>query len=126
VADLEWLYQPNYGVINDLLIRAGWMHERLAWLSWPDTAMARSSSPMSGAESRSFAIMLLAGLQAVPDVFTKQPRRWRRHAGPFWHITWRALPSSGRDGHPDHLDIQLCRPDLCDDRRRPRQCTQIT
>src|SRR6266404_2504966 len=22
----EWLYQPNYGVINDLLIRAGWMH----------------------------------------------------------------------------------------------------
>src|SRR5229473_1372566 len=36
----EWLYQPNYGVINDLLIRAGWMHERLAWLSSPDTAMA--------------------------------------------------------------------------------------
>ena len=24
----QWLYQPNYGVINDLLIRAGWMHER--------------------------------------------------------------------------------------------------
>ena len=36
----EWLYQPNYGVINDVLIRVGLMHERLAWLSSPDTAMA--------------------------------------------------------------------------------------
>ena len=29
----QWLYQPNYGVINDLLIRAGAMSERIAWLS---------------------------------------------------------------------------------------------
>ena len=29
----EWLYQPNYGVINDLLISAGWLHDRVAWLS---------------------------------------------------------------------------------------------
>src|SRR3984893_13942875 len=29
----QWLYQPNYGVINDLLLKAGWMHERVAWLS---------------------------------------------------------------------------------------------
>src|SRR5881628_3229593 len=35
----EWLYQPNYGVINDLLIRFGWMSERVAWLSSPDLAM---------------------------------------------------------------------------------------
>ena len=35
----EWLYQPNYGVINDLLISAGWMHDRVAWLSNPDLAM---------------------------------------------------------------------------------------
>src|SRR5215813_3480069 len=31
----EWLYQPNYGVINDLLIRAGCMQDRVAWLSSP-------------------------------------------------------------------------------------------
>jgi ABC-type sugar transport system permease subunit len=42
----EWLYQPNYGVINDLLIKAGWLHDRIAWLSSPDLAMAISSLPM--------------------------------------------------------------------------------
>src|SRR3954465_12755985 len=26
----QWLYQPNYGVLNDLLIRAGMMSERIA------------------------------------------------------------------------------------------------
>src|SRR6202011_4560631 len=35
----EWLYQPNYGVINDLLLKAGLLHERIAWLSSPDLAM---------------------------------------------------------------------------------------
>src|SRR6201989_922824 len=29
----QWLYQPNYGVINDLLIRIGWLSERVAWLA---------------------------------------------------------------------------------------------
>src|SRR6516165_2973629 len=36
----EWLYQPNYGVINDIMIRVGLMQERVAWLSSPDLAMA--------------------------------------------------------------------------------------
>src|SRR5262249_44785188 len=36
----EWLYQPNYGVINDLLIRLDLMSTRVAWLSSPDLAMA--------------------------------------------------------------------------------------
>src|SRR6202140_2781297 len=63
----EWLYQPNYGVINDLLIRAGWMHERLAWLSSPDTAMAAVVFTNVWRGIPFFAIMLLAGLQSVPD-----------------------------------------------------------
>ena len=62
----EWLYQPNYGVINDLLIRAGWMHERLAWLSSPDTAMAAVVFTNVWRGIPFFAIMLLAGLQAIP------------------------------------------------------------
>src|ERR1700751_76517 len=35
----EWLYQPNYGVINDLLLKAGWMQDRVALLSSPYLAM---------------------------------------------------------------------------------------
>ena len=29
----EFIYQPNYGLLNDILSRAGWMTERVAWLS---------------------------------------------------------------------------------------------
>src|SRR5258705_587444 len=61
----QWLYQPNYGVINDLLIRAGWMHERLAWLSSPDTAMAAVVFANVWRGIPFFAIMLLAGPQSL-------------------------------------------------------------
>ena len=62
----EWLYQPNYGVINDLLIRAGWLHDRIAWLSSPDLAMAAVVVTNVWRGIPFFAIMLLAGLQAIP------------------------------------------------------------
>jgi multiple sugar transport system permease protein len=35
----EYLYQPNYGSINDLLRRIGWMREPVAWLSDINLAM---------------------------------------------------------------------------------------
>src|ERR1700730_13726376 len=63
----EWLYQPNYGVINDLLIKAGWLHDRIAWLSTPDLAMAAVVFTNVWRGIPFFTIMLLAGLQAVPD-----------------------------------------------------------
>jgi multiple sugar transport system permease protein len=62
----EWLYQPNYGVINDLLIRAGWLPDRIAWLSSPDLAMAAVVVTNVWRGIPFFAIMLLAGLQAIP------------------------------------------------------------
>ena len=62
----EWLYQPNYGVINDLLIKAGWLHYRIAWLSSPDLAMAAVVFTNVWRGIPFFAIMLLAGLQAIP------------------------------------------------------------
>ena len=62
----EWLYQPNYGVINDLLIKAGWLHARIAWLSSPDLAMAAVVFTNVWRGIPFFAIMLLAGLQAIP------------------------------------------------------------
>jgi multiple sugar transport system permease protein len=62
----EWLYQPNYGVINDLLMKAGWLHDRVAWLSSPDLAMAAVVFTNVWRGIPFFAIMLLAGLQAIP------------------------------------------------------------
>src|ERR1700686_4788879 len=62
----EWLYQPNYGVINDLLIKAGWLHDRVAWLSSPGLAMAAVVVTNVWRGIPFFTIMLLAGLQAIP------------------------------------------------------------
>jgi multiple sugar transport system permease protein len=84
----QWLYQPNYGVINDLLIRAGWMHERVAWLSSPDTAMAAVVFTNVWRGIPFFAIMLLAGLQAVPDeLYEAAHVDGAGVLARFWHIT---------------------------------------
>ena len=63
----EWLYQPNYGVINDLLLRLGWLKDRVAWLSDPSLAMPAVIATNVWRGVPFFAIMLLAGLQAIPD-----------------------------------------------------------
>jgi multiple sugar transport system permease protein len=63
----EWLYQPNYGVINDLLRRAGWLTTPVAWLSDPHLAMPAVIATNIWRGVPFFSIMLLAGLQAIPD-----------------------------------------------------------
>jgi len=62
----EFIYQPNYGLLNDLLSRAGWMTERVAWLSSPALAMPAVIVTNVWRGVPFFAIMLLAGLQAIP------------------------------------------------------------
>jgi multiple sugar transport system permease protein len=62
----EFIYQPNYGLLNDVLIRLGWMTERVAWLSSPALAMPAVIVANIWRGVPFFAIMLLAGLQAIP------------------------------------------------------------
>jgi multiple sugar transport system permease protein len=84
----EWLYQPNYGVINDLLLKAGWMHERVAWLSSPDLAMLAVVFTNVWRGIPFFAIMLLAGLQAIPgELYEAAHVDGAGVLGRFWHIT---------------------------------------
>ena len=84
----EWLYQPNYGVINDLLIRAGLMQDRVAWLSSPDLAMGAVVFTNVWRGIPFFAIMLLAGLQAIPDeLYEAAQVDGAGVVGRFWHIT---------------------------------------
>jgi len=84
----EWLYQPNYGVINDVLLRLGVLRDRVAWLSDPGLAMGAVIATNVWRGVPFFAIMLLAGLQAIPDELYEAARVdgapvTRR----FWHIT---------------------------------------
>jgi len=84
----EWLYQPNYGVINDLLIKADWLNDRVAWLSNPDLAMAAVIFTNVWRGIPFFAIMLLAGLQAVPDELYEAARiDGAGVLARFWHVT---------------------------------------
>ena len=84
----EWLYQPNYGVLNDLLLRAGWLRERVAWLSDPALAMPAIIAANVWRGVPFFAIMLLAGLQAIPEELYEAARvDGAGVTGRFWHIT---------------------------------------
>ena len=59
----RWMYDGNYGVINDLLMRLGLIKENIAFLSKPGTAMPSVTIVWQGIPF--FALMLLAGLQGI-------------------------------------------------------------
>src|SRR5262249_8979242 len=84
----EYVYQPNYGILNDLLFRLGWLHERVAWLSDPRLAMPAVVATNVGRGVPFLAIMLLAGLQATPDELYEAARvDGASVVQRFWHIT---------------------------------------
>jgi multiple sugar transport system permease protein len=84
----EYVYQPNYGILNDLLFRLGWLHERVAWLSDPRLAMPAVVATNVWRGVPFFAIMLLAGLQAIPDELYEAARvDGASVVQRFWHIT---------------------------------------
>jgi multiple sugar transport system permease protein len=84
----EYVYQPNYGILNDLLFRLGWLHERVAWLSDPGLAMPAVIAANIWRGVPFFAIMLLAGLQAIPDEMYEAARVDGASVGQrFWHVT---------------------------------------
>ena len=84
----EFLYQPNYGAINDVLGRLGVMTEKVAWLSNPSLAMPAVILTNVWRGVPFFAIMLLAGLQAIPDELYEAARvDGASVTQRFWHIT---------------------------------------
>lgn len=62
-----WMYDLNLGVINDVLLRAGLISTPIAWLARPDTALASVVLALVWQGFPFFAVMILAGLQTIPD-----------------------------------------------------------
>lgn len=61
-----WLYQPDYGLLNHLLHRAGLITRAIDWLADPDWAI-HAAIVMDVWKTAPFAaLLLLAGLKAVP------------------------------------------------------------
>src|SRR5262249_30090807 len=84
----EFIYQPNYGLLNDALARLGLLGERVAWLANPNLAMPAVIFTNIWRGVPFFAIMLLAGLQAIPTELYEAARvDGASVTQRLWHVT---------------------------------------
>lgn len=63
----RWMFNSEFGVINDLLSKAGLIDTPIAWLADPTSAMAAVLIANIWYGVTFFSIMILAALQSVPD-----------------------------------------------------------
>jgi multiple sugar transport system permease protein len=63
----RWLFNSEFGAVNDLLQKAGLIDEPIAWLASPGTAMTAVVIANIWYGVTFFAIMILAALQSIPD-----------------------------------------------------------
>ncbi|GAA1426392.1 sugar ABC transporter permease [Microlunatus lacustris] len=63
----RWMFNSEFGVVNDLLRRAGLIDANLPWLADPTLAMTAVIVANVWYGVTFFAIMILAALQSVPD-----------------------------------------------------------
>lgn len=62
----SWIYHPQVGLLNDLLLRVGMLNTAIPWLANPDTALYSIIAALVWQGFPFFAIMILAGLQTIP------------------------------------------------------------
>jgi multiple sugar transport system permease protein len=83
-----WIYDSNYGILNDLLLRAHILKTAIPWLADPDTALYAIILTLTWQGFPFFAVMILAGLQSIPASYYEAASidgasTFRQ----FWHIT---------------------------------------
>lgn len=62
----KWVFNDQFGVFNDLLLRVHLIHHPIAWLGKPDTAMFSLVFADVWKTTPFIMILLLAGLQDIP------------------------------------------------------------
>jgi multiple sugar transport system substrate-binding protein len=62
----QWMFNNPFGVINDLLLRVGFVSKPLDWLSTPEGAMFAAVFADIWKTTPFVTIILLAGLQSIP------------------------------------------------------------
>jgi multiple sugar transport system permease protein len=82
-----WIFNDSFGVANDLLQRAGLAASPLAWLGDPALAMAALVIAEVWKTTPFVAIVVLAGLQGIPETLIEAARvdgltAWQR----FRHV----------------------------------------
>lgn len=89
----RWIYDPNTGVLNDILIYLSIVTSAVPWLADPNVAIYAIIATLTWQGFPFFAVMILAGLQGIPKsqyeaASIDGASAWRQ----FVHIT---LPGIG-------------------------------
>ena len=63
----KWIYDGNYGVLNDILLKLGLIDQRITFLASTATALPSVIMTIVWQGIPFFGIMLLAGLQGIPS-----------------------------------------------------------
>jgi multiple sugar transport system permease protein len=85
----SWIYNPQVGLLNDLMLRLGLLQSAMPWLANPDTSLYAIIVALVWQGFPFFAIMILAGLQTIPHSLYDGASDMQQ----FWHITLPALKS---------------------------------
>jgi multiple sugar transport system permease protein len=81
-----WMFNSQYGVFNDLLVRLGF--ERVYWLIRPDSATIALVLTVIWKTSSFVALILLGGLQSIPVELSEAAQVDGATGGQvFWRIT---------------------------------------
>lgn len=84
----KWMYDDIYGVINDFLVRVHILSRNVAWISQPSTALPAVSAVDIWKTTPFVALLLLAGLQIIPeDVYEAARVDGAGAFQQFWRIT---------------------------------------
>ncbi|MEM1485987.1 sugar ABC transporter permease [Oscillospiraceae bacterium PP1C4] len=62
----RWIYDGNYGVLNDILLKLGFIEDKIPFLAQQTTAFPSVIVTIIWQGVPFFALMLLAGLQGIP------------------------------------------------------------
>ncbi|PSO54509.1 MAG: sugar ABC transporter permease [Cyanobacteria bacterium QH_8_48_120] len=62
-----WIFNDQYGIVNDLLLRVGLIDQSITWLGDPVRAMLALVVADVWKTTPFIAVILLAGLQAIPE-----------------------------------------------------------
>lgn len=90
----RWMFNAEFGVVNDLLLRAGLIDDPIGWLADSRWAMLAVITANIWYGVTFFAIMILAALQSVPDdLYEAAALDGAGRVRAFRHIT---LPSIAR------------------------------
>ncbi|MGI5288865.1 carbohydrate ABC transporter permease [Nonomuraea polychroma] len=84
----RWMFNGQFGVINDLLLKTGIIDQRIGFLASPGWAMTSVIVANVWYGVTFFAIMIMAALQSVPkELYEAADVDGASRLRQFWHVT---------------------------------------